>query len=181
MRRKRFFATIMIFIVLASVIYLYFAVFTNSPLGGYVNPSPEEQENGTTPWKFPKFTFPWSSGDKNSGGGGGSLSGGGGEGGSNVTLPKNNFTLFINSTHDLQVLVKYTANDVVYSETERLPFSLDIQEKTYACLSETTGSGTIRWLLSNGTDCPFSDCGGTLYDCELYMNSNYSVTVRQYS
>jgi hypothetical protein len=190
MRRKRFFITAIVCLAVIFAVYTYYAAFS-SPLGENSTPYPENNDgNSTEPWKFPKINFPWSANDSSGGSGsqgGGSAGSGsspsaGGEG--NVikqALPKNNFTLFVNSTHNLQVSVKYLIDDVAYNETRLLPFSVDVQENTYACLSETTRSGTIRWLIENGTDCPFSDCGGTLYDCELYMNGNYSLTLRQYS
>jgi hypothetical protein len=188
--RKRF-----LIILIACVAVIVFFIFMSlpsekNPLENIFNLSPDQGNNETrNPWKFPNITFPWSSkpsvndAGAGSGGSGDSGSKGGGPGG-NVTQPpviKRNYTLFVNSTHNLEILSIYTVNNAVIRETKPLPFSLDVQENTSACLAETTGSGTIRWLMEDGSDCPFSDCAGDLYGCSILMNSNHSVTIRQYS
>jgi hypothetical protein len=190
--RKRFLIILTACVALAVIVIFIFMSLPSekNPLGNIFNPSPDQGNNGTpSSWKFPNITFPWSSkpsgsgAGAGSGGSGGSGSKGGGSGG-NATQPqviKRNYTLFVNSTHNLGVLVIYTVNKIVFNETKSLPFSLDVQEDTSACLSETTGSGTIRWLMDDGSDCPFSDCAGGLYGCSILMNSNRSVTIRQYS
>ena len=192
--RKRFFIILIVCIVIALIVYLIFfpsPPLENNPLKNIFNP---EQGKNETPngWSFPNITFPWSSskpsGNSGSGGSGGSSGskGGGGGGGSaaNQTEPpriKNNYTLSVSSTHNLEVFVSYTINDIAFNETTTLPFSLEVQEDTYVCISETTGSGTIRWLMENGSECPFSDCNGNPYGCNLYIDGNHSIVLRQYS
>ncbi len=184
---KRRFVTAMVVIVV-SIFALYFLFsFPGSPLENIVNPSPEGG-NDTNPWTFPKITFPWSAKEPEgspggSGGSGGESDDRGLNGGNGTRLPviKNRYTLFVNSTHDLEVLVLYSANSTVVNETKSLPFSLEVEEYIHICLVETTGSGTIRWLIDNEIDCPFSDCGRTLYDCDILMDRNHSIVLRQYS
>jgi len=188
--RKRF--LIILIACVAVIVFFIFMSLTSgkNPLENIFNPSPDQGNNETqNPWRFPNITFPWSSkpsvndAGAGSGGSGGSGSKGGGSGG-NITQPpviKRNYTLFVNSTHNLEVLAIYTVNNFVINETKNLPFSLGVQEGSYACLSETTGSGTIRWLIDDGSDCPFSECAGGLYGCSILMDSNHSVTIRQYS
>jgi hypothetical protein len=190
--RKRFLIVLTACVALTVIVLFIFMSLPSekNPLGNIFNPSTDQGNNGTrNSWKFPNITFPWSSKSSGSGAGdggsGGSSSGskGGGSGG-NATQPpviKRNYTLFVNSTHNLEVLVIYTVNNIVFNETNPLPFSLDAQEGTSTCLSETTRSGTIRWLMEDGSDCPFSDCAGGLYGCSILMNGNHSVTLRQYS
>lgn len=184
--RKRFLIILIACVVIAVIAFLIFMPSPSgkSPLENIFN-APNQEKNGTqSPWKFPNITFPWSPkpSESDGSGSGGSGSKSGGSGGS-VKQPiiKNNYTLYVNSTHNLEVLAIYTVNNVVINETKSLPFSIDVQEDTSACLAETTGSGTIRWLMDDGNDCPFSDCAGGLYDCSITMNGNHSVTVRQYS
>jgi hypothetical protein len=185
--KKRYWVILLVVFICLDIIIFY--IFSPSSLQNIISPSPEQQEGNETqnPWRFPKITFPWSS-EEPSGGAGGA-GGTGGEGGAEGTggegteLPviKNNYTLFVNSTHNLEVLVTYTVNNIVFNETISLPFSLEVQEDAYACLSETTGSGTIRWLMENEIDCPFSDCAGNPYGCSILMDRNHSVTLRQYT
>ncbi|OGI12107.1 hypothetical protein A3K64_02100 [Candidatus Micrarchaeota archaeon RBG_16_36_9] len=185
--RKRFLITLVVCFVaiLAVSIYLFFS--PNSPIINNVNLNPDQSNETQNSWRFPNITFPWSPGKSSGGagsGGSGSESGSSGSGsgdGDKTSVIKNNYTLFINSTHNLNVSVTYTANDVVTKEVKSLPFSLNAQEGTYTCLAETTGSGTIRWLLEDETECAFSDCEGGLYNCNILMSENRSITLRQYS
>jgi hypothetical protein len=185
--KKRF--MIVIASIAIAITLAYFIFSQNSPLENLINPSPEQGKNDTqSPWRFPKITFPWfpkeSGSSEGSGGSGEGDGSSGGAKGGNISNPpaiKNRYTLFVNSTHDLEVSVIYKSNNTVVNETKSLPFSLEVEEGTKICLAETTGSGTIRWLIDNEVDCPFSDCGGTLYDCDILMNKSYSIVLRQYS
>lgn len=172
---------ICVFIIIATL-FIYYSItpYEEEPVN--ISDQIGNETNGTAvPFKFPRIVFPWTP-KKPSAGSGGS-SGKGGSSSGNATIPKvyKNYTLFINSTHALEVSIIYTINDVIFTEIKSLPFSLNVQENTYACISETTRSGTIRWLMEDGTDCPFSDCSGRLYSCNILMDRDHSITLRQYS
>ena len=177
--KKRYLSVLIVVLILISIV---FYIILQLPS---ISNEPQAQGNQTQEDKgflgLPIF-FPWQTKNKTgtTGGGGGTAPPGGVSG---ATVPRviNNFTLFVNSTHNLEVSIYYTFNDTNFSETKSLPFSLDAQGDTYACLSETTGSGTIRWLINNETDCPYSDCAGGIYGCNLLINNNYSIMLRQYS
>jgi hypothetical protein len=194
MRRKRLFASGVVVFALALAVIIYYIMMSNVLLenSGYY---PENQENGGSlklfdirlPWEpsnpAARNTSPGSGGSGSSSGDSSSSSPSSSPGMSSpeVVLPKNNYTLFINSTHNLSVRVLYTNSGISLEETFPLPSSIDAQEGTHVCLAESTKSGTIRWLMDDGVDCPFSECGGGLYDCDILMNRNLSITLRQYS
>jgi len=177
-----------LFILLIALVLISIALYSilQPP---YISNEPQAQGNQTQGDKgflgLPIF-FPWQTKNE-TGTTGGGVAGGGGKtpsgGTPGATVPRviNNFTLSVNSTHNLEVSIYYTFNDTTFNETKSLPFSLDVQGDTYACLSETTGSGTIRWLINNEIDCPYSDCAGGIYGCNLLINDNYSIMLRQYS
>jgi hypothetical protein len=179
--KKRYLSVLVIALILI-VVVVYYSTFQTPNLN-----EPQTQGNQTQEdkgfFRFP-ILFPWQT-ENETGTTGGSGTGGTtpGGGGSDTAAPRviNNFTLSVNSTHNLEVSIYYTFNDIALNGTKSLPFSLDVQGDTYACLSETTGSGTIRWLINNETDCPYSDCAGGIYGCNLLINENYSIMLRQYS
>jgi hypothetical protein len=196
MRRKRLFASAVVVFALALAVSVYYVMLSSVPIEntGYY---PDNNDNGG-PLKLFDIRLPWEpsnptnrdAGAGSGGGGSGSSSSDSSSTGSSnspgtnspeVTLPKNNFTLFINSTHNLSVRVLYTNMGMTFDDTFSLPSSVDAQEGTHVCLAESTNSGTIRWLMDDGLDCPFSECGGGLYDCDILMNRNLSITLRQYS
>jgi hypothetical protein len=192
MRRKRLFASAVVVFAIVLAVSVYYVMLSSVPAGnaGYY---PENNDNG--PLKLFDIRLPWepsnpTTKDTGAGSGGGSSSGDssssspGNSPGMNspeVILPKNNFTILINSTHNLSVRVLYTVSDLALDGTFSLPTSITAQEGTHVCLAESTNSGTIRWLMDDGLDCPFSECGGGLYDCDILMNRNMSITLRQYS
>lgn len=183
--RKRF---LIILIACVAVGVTAIFIFTSlpsgkNPLENIFNPSPDQENDGTrNSWKFPNITFPWSSGKSSGGsgsGGSGSGGSGSGSGSENVNPPiiKNNYTLFVN-TNSLEVLVTYTGINL-FNETKTDPFSLLITENTSVCLSETTGSNTIKWRMENGSYCIYSDCSINDYGCNFLMDRNYSFIVIQ--
>jgi hypothetical protein len=181
--KKRYLSVLIVVLILISIV---FYLTLQSP---YNSNEPQTQGDQTQEDKgflgLPIF-LPWQTKNETGTTGGGVTGGGGkapGGGAPGTTAPRviNNFTLSVDSTHNLEVSIYYTFNDIAFNETKSLPFSLDVQGDTYACLSETTGSGTIRWLINNETDCPYSDCAGGIYGCNLLINDNYSIMLRQYS
>jgi len=179
--KKRYLFVLIVVLILISI------VFYSTLQLPYSSNEPQTQGNQTQEdksfFRFP-ILFPWQTKNETGTTGGGGTGGKAPDkGGSGTAAPRviNNFTLSVNSTHNLEVSIYYTFNDITFNETKFLPFSLDVQGDTYACLSETTGSGTIRWLINNETDCPYSDCAGGIYGCNLLINDNYSIMIRQYS
>jgi hypothetical protein len=177
--KKRYSSILIIALFIIAVVAYY--SYLPLPYSNLNEPGNQTQEDRSF-FRFP-IIFPWQTKNETGTPGGGSVTKGGGVGGTKVETPRviNNYTLSINSTHNLEVSISYTFNNTAFNEIKTLPFSLDVQEDTHACLSETTGSGTIRWLINNETDCPYSDCAGGIYSCNLLIDKNYSIMLRQYS
>lgn len=188
MIRKRLLAICATAIVVALCVIVYFTMTAKSSEENYYTGN---QDGGGSLDIF-DIRLPWMpSEEKNNtgGGGGGGSDESGGTSGSGEPdtesteniAPRNNFTLSINSTHDLSVRVIFTDNGEPMEFITALPSSITVPEGTHICLAESTNSGTIRWLMDDENDCAFSECGGGLYDCDILMSRNLTITLRQYS
>ncbi len=181
MKKRNWIILVIIFICLDIVIF--YTIYPSSPAGNISSTLEQEKNETQTPEKTPKITLPWSSeGSPEESGGesGGSegISGGGSEGTKNKTKVKVNYTLNIDSSPpNLKVITNYSVNNVILNIENETPYSVEIEQDTFACiiLSQISGSGIISYEV-DGKTCEPSLCLGFI-GCSIFMNAPHSAMV----
>lgn len=109
------------------------------------------------------------------GGAGGSEEGKGGS----ASPPKVNYTISVDSFPlNLEVLTNYSVNDVNLVVRENVPYSVQAESGTTACVLLTSGvkGGTVVTWLLDGEECVASLCSGFM-GCGMYMNMSHTAFV----
>jgi hypothetical protein len=187
MKKKYLLVPVVIILVLVTVYFLN----QSTQFIPSVNSEAQNGENkSSTPFNLP-FRFPWQqpaeTPENTSNGSGSSGSSSGSSKGSSVStnqtknVPTIKYTLNVNSKFsDLDFITVYYLDGVLQNNTNRPPFSINIDANTTVCVGAISSYTGTFWDV-DGITYEMKSCAGYPNGCEIVMNSPHNVTFFQYS
>jgi hypothetical protein len=182
MKKKYLLVPVVIILILITVYFL-------NQLTQFIPSLNSEAQNGenksSTPFNLP-FRFPWQQPaetpeNTSSGGGFGSSKGSSGSTNQTKNVTTIKYTLNVNSKFsDLDFITVNYLDGVLQNNTNRPPFSINIDANTTACVSAISSYTGTFWDV-DGITYEMKSCAGYPNGCEIVMNGPHNVTLFQYS